>query len=159
MTEQDARFEDAGEPPLRLRAVDMDDLRVISALVQDSVFAAGDVSWCGDRREFALLLNRFRWEDKELAERLRHDYERVRSVLLIKDVMNVVDGGTSGTDRGNIFALLEVGFEPGEDGTGTITLILAGDQDIVLEVECIDVTLTDVTRPHRAVSRNAPGHD
>ncbi len=159
MTRRDARFEDAGESPLRLSATDGKDLQVISALVQDSVFAAGDCSWFSERREFALLLNRFRWEDKERAEKAGHEYERVRSVLQIKDVTRVVDGGGCKMDQGNVFSILEIVFETGEDGTGTITLILAGDHDFVLEVECVEVSLTDVTRPHIAVSRHVPGHD
>jgi hypothetical protein len=66
----DARFEDAGEAPVNLvTAMDAEDLAVISALVQDAVFPATEMRWDRRRRRFALLLNRFRWEDREAAER------------------------------------------------------------------------------------------
>ena len=36
----DARFEDGGDKPLRLKALDDDDLAVLSSLPQDAVFPA-----------------------------------------------------------------------------------------------------------------------
>ena len=60
---QDAKFEDGGERPLRLMAVDTDDLQVVSSLVQDAVFPASEIQWLASQRRFAILLNRFRWED------------------------------------------------------------------------------------------------
>jgi hypothetical protein len=47
----------------------------------------------------------------------------------------------------------------GEDGTGVLTLVLAGDGAVALEVEALDVTLQDVTRPYLAPSGKAPDHD
>ena len=50
MTE-DARFEDGGERPLYLGALDPDDLQVISALVQDAVLPVTEMRWrAGERR-------------------------------------------------------------------------------------------------------------
>ena len=37
-------------------------------------------------------------------------------------------------------------------------LTLAGDGAIALEVEALEVTLQDVTRPYRAPSGKAPAH-
>ena len=59
----DARFEDGGEAPLNLGALDAEDLQVISSLVQDAVFPASEMSWDKRAGRFALLLNRMRWED------------------------------------------------------------------------------------------------
>ncbi len=84
----DATFEDGGERPLRLVAQDADDLPVISALVQDAVLTVTDMKCDPKRRRFALLVNRFRWEDRaEAAERVGRAYERVRSVLVVEDVL------------------------------------------------------------------------
>ncbi|WP_172292091.1 DUF2948 family protein [Pseudoruegeria sp. HB172150] len=154
---QDARFEDADEAPLHLVAREAEGLQVISALVQDAVFPAGEMRWLAKERRFALLLNRFRWEDKAAAER-RGEYERVRSVLVVDDVLKVSSQGIDRGDRDLILSLLSIGFEPGEDGAGRLELVLAGDGGIALEVEALEVTLRDVTRPYRAVSGHAPGH-
>ena len=154
MTE-DATFEDGGEAPLNLGAEDAEDLKVISALVQDAVFSGADLSWNARQRRFALLLNRFRWEDQG---RDRHGAERVRSLLVVEDVLRVASQGVSPRDRDTVLSLLALEFAPGEDGTGHLLLTLAGDGAIRLEVEALGVTPKDVTRPYRAISGKAPNH-
>lgn len=158
MTE-DARFEDGGDRPIKLRALDADDLSVVSALVQDSVFPASEMTWQVPQRRFAVLLNRFRWEDRDNATARRRDFERVQSVLTIEDVRKVQSQGVPRGDADTVLSILTVAFEAGEDGTGRILLNLAGDGAIALDVEALEVTLTDVTRPYVAPSKRAPEHD
>ena len=153
MTADDARFEDANDEPLRLKIADAEDLVVASSLLQDSVFAAADHDWNRKRREFSLLVNRFRWERKANES----EPERVRSIIQFKDVL----GADLNDLRGGgppIFSLLSVEFSPGEGGTGSLLLNLAGDREIKIDVECLDASLTDVTRPYNAVSRSKPRH-
>jgi hypothetical protein len=47
---------------LKLAAEDEDDLKAISALVQDAVMTVGDLAFLPKARRFALVLNRYRWE-------------------------------------------------------------------------------------------------
>lgn len=155
---QDATFEDGGESPLRLMAEDAKDLEVISALVQDAVFPASEMSWRTSERRFALLLNRFRWEDRDRAEARGRPVERVQSMLVIDDALAVRSAGVVRGDADTILSLLSLSFAPAEDGAGTLELTLAGDGAIALSVECINVTLQDVTRPYLAPSRKSPSH-
>ena len=155
---EDATFEDGGESPLRLRALDAEDLRVISALVQDAVFLVTEMSWLPRQRRFACLVNRFRWEDAAAAARRGRPVERVQSVLAVEDVAKVQSQGLDRGAKDMILSLLSVSFEPGEDGTGRVVLTLAGDGAIALEVEALEVTLRDVTRPYVAPSRHTPEH-
>ncbi len=157
MTE-DARFEDGREGPLRLRALDVDDLNVIAALAQDAVFPAVEMRWDCKARRFAILLNRFRWEDAQNAEARKRSYERVQAVLAFEDVMRVQTQGVDKSDPDMVFSLLAIAFLPGADGTGRIELTLAGDGVIALEVETLEVLLRDVTRPYGALSGQAPSH-
>lgn len=153
---RDARFEDGREAPLNLGALDGDDLKVISALVQDAVFPGTEMRWLPKERRFALLLNRFRWED---AGRERHGAERVQSVLVFENVLRVASQGVSRGAGQVILSLLSVDWQPGEAApAGEIELVLAGDGAIRLEVEALEVTLKDVTRPYRAPSGQVPGH-
>lgn len=154
----DARFEDAGEAPLRLMARSEEDLAVISALVQDAVFPASEMAWLQRERRFAVLLNRFRWEDAPAAERAGRAFERVRSILTVGDVMKVASQGFDRRDRDLVLSVLALDFQPGPDGTGRLEIVLAGDGGIALEVEALEVSLKDVTRPYRAPSGKAPGH-
>lgn len=155
----DARFQDGGEGPLRLVAQDADDLKILSALVQDAVLPVTEISHDAKRRRFALMLNRFRWEDRDAAEAVGRPYERVRSVLVVEDVARVQSFGFDRSDKDLVLSLLAIDFAAGEDGTGRVTLTLAGDGAIALEVEALDLRLDDVTRPYRAPSGKVPQHE
>jgi hypothetical protein len=111
------------------------------------------------RRRFALFLNRFRWEDRTEAEAMGRAYERVRSLLVVEDVRKVQSMGFDRADKDLVLSLLSISFAPGEDGTGRLTLVLAGDGAIALDVEALDVRLDDVTRPYRAPSGKVPRHE
>lgn len=154
----DARFEDAAERPLRLRAEVAEDVPVLAALVQDAVLTAGDMSWQPKLRRLALLVNRFRWEDRAAAEARGRPYERVRSVLIIGGVAHVASQGIDRADGGEILSVLDVNWQPGEDAAGVVEVTLAGDGAVRAEVECLDLTLSDVTRPYLAPSGKAPEH-
>jgi hypothetical protein len=100
MTE-DARFEDADEAPMALRALDEGDLKVLAALVQDAVFPASEMKWDRKRRRFAVLLNRFRWEEAG-----RRPPERVRALLVIEDALKVASQGIDRDDPDLVLSLL-----------------------------------------------------
>ena len=153
---QDARFEDGREAPLNLGAVDTDDLQVISSLVQDAVFPASEMRWHRAGARFALLLNRVRWEDEG---KTRHTAERVQSVLMFNTVQSVASQGVPKGDADTILSLLSVSFEETEAPSGQITLTLAGDGALRLNVEALEVTLKDVTKPYAALSKKQPSHD
>jgi hypothetical protein len=154
----DARFEDGAEKPLRLIAQDADGLPVISALIQDAVLPITEMAFDRKARKLSLLLNRFRWEDRPAAERRGRVVERVRSVLTIADIRRLSTQGIDRDDRDTVLSVLALSWHPGEDGTGRVVLTLAGDGAIAADVECLDLTLTDVTRPYRAPSGKAPSH-
>lgn len=149
----DARFEDGANRPVNLVARDGDDLAVISALIQDAVLSAGDLRYQKSRRRFALLINRFRWEDTA-----GHAPERVRSLLVLEDVTVVQGLGVQRSDPELVLSLLSLDWEPGVDGSGLVTLTFAGDGALALGVEALDVSLKDVTRPYLAPSRLMPKH-
>lgn len=148
----DASFEDGREAPLNLGAEDADDLQVISTLAQDAIFPVTEMTWRASQQRFGILLNRFRWEDKDAATRRGRAFERVQSLLVFDNVLSVASQGIDRKDKEMILSLLAVDFEAGEDGTGQIVLTLAGDGAIRLSVEAIDAALKDVTRPYRAPS-------
>ncbi|MFT6091238.1 DUF2948 family protein [Sulfitobacter sp.] len=152
---QDARFEDGREAPLNLGALDVDDLKVISSLVQDAVFPASEMRWHQKGARFALLLNRVRWED---AGKTRHAAERVQSVLMFNNVQRVSTQGVTKGDSDTILSLLQIEFTETDAPSGDVILTLAGDGAIRLTVEALEVTLKDVTKPYVAPSHKLPEH-
>ena len=155
----DARFEDADDAPLRLIAQDAEGLSVLSTLLQDAVFPITEMTYATRRRRFALLLNRFRWEDRDAAEGARRGYERVQSLLVFEDVLSVKSQGIDRRDANTVLSLLSITLRPRAEGAGRIELTLAGDGMIALEVEALDATLRDVSRPYLAPSGRAPAHE
>ncbi|MCR9273396.1 MULTISPECIES: DUF2948 family protein [Mameliella] len=157
MTE-DARFEDGGERPLNLGALDAGDLEVISSLVQDAVLPVTEIRWQASKRRVGLLVNRIRWEDVEAARARGRPVERVQSLLVIENVLGMASQGVDRSDRDMILQLMSVTFEPGEDAEGFVVLTLAGDGALRAKVEALEVALRDVTRPYLAPSGKLPDH-
>ena len=154
----DARFEDGADQPMLLTAQDGESLTVLSALLQDAVFPITQMAYAKSRRRFAVLLNRFRWEDRDHAQTADRRYERVQSLLVFHDVLSVQTMGIDRADKDTVLSLLQIGFEAGSDGTGRVTLILSGDGSVGLQIETMDAQLRDVTRPYLAPSGKQPEH-
>ncbi|WP_116598404.1 DUF2948 family protein [Primorskyibacter marinus] len=154
----DAKFEDGGDRPLNLGALDVEDLTVLSSLAQDAVFPITEMRWDRGTGRLALLVNRFRWEDLQSAGQAARSPERVQSVLMIENVHRVGTQGIDPKDRDTVLSLLALTFEATDAPSGNVILTLAGDGAIRAEVEALDIRLRDVTRPYLAPSRQAPRH-
>lgn len=154
----DARFEEGAEQPLRLIAQAADDLPVMSALLQDAVLTCADMRYEPSRRRFAALVSRFRWEDLDEARARRRPVERVRTLLVAE---GVTAARSRGFDRGRsdlVLSLLSLGWSPASEGAGRLVLTLAGEGEIALDLEAVDLRLEDVSRPYAAPSGKAPCH-
>ena len=136
-------------------AVDVEDLKVIATLVQDSVITVSEISWRPKQNRFALLINRARWEDQVEVSSI----ERVQSVLVFDDISKVSTLGIDQNISENILSLLTITWEASSDTTGVFQLVFSGNSIISLNAECINIFLQDVTRPYQATSKKRPKHD
>jgi hypothetical protein len=118
------------------------------------VLPVSEMSWRPKERRFALLVNRFRWEANQLGYA-----ERVQAVLSFEDVQSIQTQGFDRADPDLILSLLNVTFEADTDGMGYCIVTLAGDGAIRLNVEALEASLRDVTRPYVAPSGMMPNHD
>lgn len=126
---------------LRLMAEDEADLQVISAAVQDAVAQIGALKYQAKKRRLTLELNRFRWEGANPADKTK---ERVRAILGFDGVLAVRARGLTKSDPEMVISILQIGYEAGETAPeGTVRILFAGDGEIALDVECLDVTLLD----------------
>jgi len=136
---------------LKLVALDDEDLAIISAHMQDSVFKVGDIDWSPRDAQFALAVNRFVWEG---AERKRRGFERRRTALVFKRVLAVRSLGIDRGKRDEVLSLLALRFEQkGEGPEGTIELSLSGTASLALDVECIEVQMADIGGAWEASSK------
>jgi len=138
--------------PLRLLAEDADDLAVISAALQDAVAQVGDIAWDPKGRRVTLALNRYCWEAPGALLG-----ERVRAGLQFGSVLSVKARNIRREPRDAVVELLAVSFEPGEAPGGAIRLAFAGGGDMLLEVECVDAALADISPSWRTPS--TPAHE
>jgi hypothetical protein len=141
----------SADRPLRLIAESEDDLPVLSAALQDAAGQLGDFVYEPKARRFTIALNRFRWE----AAKNRRG-ERVRAALQIASVLEASSQRLKQGAPDAVVSLLAMTFEPGEAPGGVLLLTFAGGGALRLSVECIDVTLADVSAPWAAARR--PDH-
>ena len=127
---------------LKLLALDTEDLAIISAHVQDSVFKTKDMAFSPKGRQFSLAVNRFVWEE---AVRSAKSFERRRAALVFKRVSAVRVAGIDRAKVDEVQDLLAIRCTPnGEGPDGTVELTLAGGRAVALDVECIELQLADI---------------
>lgn len=136
---------------LKLAALDEQDLKIVSAHVQDAVLKVEDMTWISADRRFLLAMNRFAWERKPRF--FWQGHERRRSVLHFDKVRAVKSHRIDLADRQEVLSLLAVTFTPAETPAGTIDLVFSGEATIRLDVECIEARLTDLGAAWEASSR------
>jgi hypothetical protein len=146
---------------LKLIALDADDLAVISAHLQDAVLKVADFAYLPRQRRFAAVGNRFDWADAlgKDGKAQDHEYVRRQTALRFERVRGVKVQGIDLQRKAAVLALLAISFEPGsapEAPDGHISLHFADGGVIRLEVECIEVELTDLGPVWRA--RSKPQH-
>ncbi len=135
--------------PLRLLAEDSGDLEIVSAAAQDGIFSVGDATWHPAARRFTLKLQRFVWEVKEVDRK----GERVWSVLSFEGVLGVKAYKIAQSKRDAFASLLSISFEAGVAPSGLVTLNLADGGAIALDIECLDVVLSDIGEAREAIAR------
>ncbi|MGH2342811.1 DUF2948 family protein [Segnochrobactraceae bacterium EtOH-i3] len=139
--------------PVRLAALDAEDLAILSAFVQDAVAKVGDLSWRPAEQRFVAVLNRFAWEK---AVATGKDDERHRAVLHFSRVTSARCCGIDPRRRDAVLDLLAITFEETNPPGGTVTLTFAGGGVIRLEIECIEAGLSDLGAAWAA--RGRPDH-
>lgn len=139
---------------LRLRAETVEDLVVFSAVLQDAVTIAADMAWRPGERRFALMLNRYLWEED--AEGNRPSLHRVRCGLHFDGVLQVTTRDISQKAKAKPLELLALHGEVDDSGGGSVYLLFAGGGVLRLVVECIDAYLSDTGEPW--ICKHRPSH-
>ncbi|HUO99398.1 MAG TPA: DUF2948 family protein [Rhizomicrobium sp.] len=136
-----------------LAAQDAEDLEVISARLQDAVAKLKDLVYLPKKRRFVGLFNRFKWESGK-----RGDL-RIRAGLHFEGVLSVKSKNLKHGAPDAVVSLLAVRFTPAADGdpSGKVELVFADGAAMLLEVECLDAGLADVSGEWAA--RGRPDHE
>ena len=154
---QDASFSDGADSALYLGAVTSEDLEVISSILQDSIFFVKDLAWSKKKRQVAVLVNRFRWENNLAYSMKKTTPERVWSLLIVDNVLNLSSQGIDRSDINAPLNLLKLDLNQSKNSI-FLTLLLSDFGAIRCEVEAIELSMKDVTRPQKAKSGKIPNH-
>lgn len=141
-----------GTDVLKLAALDAEDLGVISAQMQDAVARAGDMTYSPKTRQFALVANRFAWDEAKQRQRRRTGlhFGRVSAV----QTLNI-----KRAEPDVILSLLAIGFVASDAPSGEIVLTFSGGATIRLAVECIEASLQDLGPAWETTNRPTHGDE
>jgi hypothetical protein len=127
----------SGEQPLKLRAIDIQDLAVVSAFLQDSIANVSEMAYLPEQRLFVLAVCRFRWE-RAISTSPEQIFERVSCAITINDVDTPKYRGFSLKDRHRTMPLLAITFDDAE-----VTLTFGGEAAVRLPVTGLDLRVED----------------
>ena len=130
---------------LKLIGKGFEDLKTISAYLQDSVLIIKDVIFLKTNRVFLMIVNRFMWEDVEKG--LFRENKRIRCALKFNHVLRVISKNINQKKRNKLLDFLAIEVMSEASQNYKIKLIFAGDSIITIFVEEIDALLDDLGEP------------
>jgi len=126
---------------LKLIARTEEDLRVVSAYLQDSIVNISDIASLKKNKIFLMQLNRFMWEDVEKGVFRKN--KRIRTVLKFENVLNVLSKNINQHKKDKFLDFLTIETIKTPDKNYQMKIIFSGDSVIRIISEVIEVTLDD----------------
>lgn len=130
--------------PLKLIALDIDDLQVLSAHMQDAVLRVSDMAYIKAERRFAAVGNRFDWASVKDASVAKSEALRRRTGLRFDRVAKAEVSNLNLTSKDTVLSLLAIGFQSSAEPAGIVTLHFSGGAAIRLTVDCIEAEMKDL---------------
>ena len=126
---------------LKLIARSLEDLRVLSAHLQDAIVDTSDIANLQKNKIFLLQLNRFMWEDVEKGVFRKN--KRIRTILKFDNVMKVYSKNINQSKKDKFLDFLTIETNLMPDKNYEMKIVFAGDLVIKIIAEVIEVTLDD----------------
>ncbi len=139
---------------LKLIAKTNEDLRVISAHLQDSIVSLKDIANLKKSKIFLMQLNRFMWEDVEKGVFRKN--KRIRTILKFDNVIEVNSRNIFQANKEKFLDFLAIESKQMPDNNYEMKLIFSGDSIIRVVAEVIEVALDDQGEPWD--TKNKPKH-
>ena len=126
---------------LKLIAKTEEDLRVVSAHLQDSIANISDIANLKKNKIFLMQLNRFMWEDVEKGVFRKN--KRIRCVLKFENVLKVFSKNIIQSKKDKFLDFLTIETNQMPDNNYEMKIVFAGDAIIKIVSEVVEVTLDD----------------
>ena len=139
---------------LKLIAHSEEDLRVISAHLQDAIANTANIANLKKNKIFLMQLNRFMWEDVEKGVFRKN--KRIRSVLKIDNVIKVFSKNVNQSKKDKFLDFLTIETTLMPDKNYEMKIVFAGDSIIRVIAEVVEVILDDQGEAWN--TKNMPNH-
>ena len=139
---------------LKLIAKTEDDLRVVSAHLQDSIVNTTNIANLEKNKILLIQLNRFMWEDVE--QGLFRKNKRIRTILKFENVIKVYSKNINQSKKDKFLDFLTIETKKMTDNNYEMKIVFAGDSIIKVIAEVIEVTLDDQGKAW--ITKNMPKH-
>ena len=130
---------------LKLLGKNQEDLKVISAYLQDSILIIRDIVFLKQNRTFVIIVNRFMWEDVEKG--VFRQNKRIRCAVKFDEVIKVESKNINQKNKNKLLECLAIKCSSIFDETYKIKIFFAGDSIITIISEVIEVAMHDLGKP------------
>jgi Protein of unknown function (DUF2948) len=127
--------------PLKLIALDREDMEVVSTHLQDALVKAGDIHWRPAEKRVVVGLSRFNWQAASCSS---PEFCRCRAALRFERVLACKCRNVDAAGKNQTLNLLAVTFDEKDPPGGAVILTFSGGAALRLEVECLEVELADI---------------
>ena len=130
---------------LKLLGKNQEDLKIISAYLQDSILIVKDIVFLKQNRTFIMIVNRFMWEDAEKG--VFRQNKRVRCAVKFEEVIKVECKNINQKNKIKPLECLAIKCSSIFDEIYKINIFFAGNSIITIISEVIEVALHDLGKP------------
>ena len=130
---------------LKLIAKNHDDLKVLSAYLQDSIVSVKDMVFLKKNKTFIMIANRFMWQDVEKGILRRN--KRIRCAIRFEEVFKVKSKNINQQNTSRSLECLAIKSSQSSDETCVIRIFFAGEGIITIISEAIEVIMHDIDKP------------
>ena len=130
---------------LKLIGKNQDDLKVISAYLQDSIVTVKDIVFLKQNKSFIMIVNRFMWEDAE--KRVFSKNKRIRCAIKFEEVLAVRSKNINQKKINKPLECLAIKSSITFNEIYEIKIFFAGDGVITINLEAIEVIMEDLDIP------------
>tara|TARA_B100000242_G_C43030592_1_gene480094 strand:- start:1224 stop:1667 length:444 start_codon:yes stop_codon:yes gene_type:complete len=139
---------------LKLIARTEEDLKIVSAHLQDSIANVSDIANLKKNKIFLMQMNRFMWEDVEKGVFRKN--KRIRTILKFENIIKVHSKNINQKKKDKFLDFLTIETNIMPDKNYEMKIVFAGDSIIKVISEVIEVTLDD--QGEAWVTKNKPKH-
>ena len=130
---------------LKLKGKSIEDLKIISSYLQDSIVQTKDIIFLERNRIFIIILNRFMWEDIEKG--IFRKNRRIRCALKFEEVLEVKSKNINQKNKNKPLEYMAIKSNILSNNNFQIKIFFSGGGVITAVSEIIKVLINDLGKP------------